>query len=77
MAKMAKLARNGFQLTSLIGPTILVLEESLLDKTFCSNIKLKMLPYKLFSCFKFELVMSSILASWRLGIFSVSIISST
>jgi len=46
--KMAKTAKNVLQLTSLIAPTILQLEKSLENKFLCSNIKLKMLFYKLF-----------------------------
>jgi len=45
--KMAKKAKNGFKLTFLIAPTILELEIILLNKIFCSNIKLRMLLYKL------------------------------
>jgi len=54
---------------SLITLTILELEKSLLNKIFWSNIKPKMLFYKLFSGF-FEFAMRYIFATWHLGIFS-------
>jgi len=57
MAKTAKTAKYGLQLISLIAPKSLESEKSLLYKTFCSNIKLKLMFFKLFSSFKFDLPM--------------------
>jgi len=51
VAKMVKTAKNGPQLTPLIAPTILELKKSLFNKIYCSNIKLKMLFYKIFFSF--------------------------
>jgi len=68
--KMAKTAKNGLKLLSLIASKILELEKSLLNKIFCPNIKLKVLFYKFFSNFSLELAMLYIFASWRLGISS-------
>jgi len=61
-----KMAKNGLQLTSLIAPTILELEKSLKNKTFCSNNKLKILLFKLFFSFQFEFAMPYIFVSWWL-----------
>jgi len=41
------MAKGGLQLASLIATKILELEKSLLNKIFCSNIKLKMLMFSL------------------------------
>jgi len=50
-AKTGKTTKDGPQLTSLKAPSILELEKSVLNMVFCSNNKLKILFYKLFSIF--------------------------